>query len=97
MYTEKEMSRRFQRVRFSAFVHGGVDVLVTHAPAKGYGDLDDLPPRGFETFNRIITKYRPAYMLHGHIHKSYGRIKSEYTHKAGTKIINVCGYKIIDV
>ena len=96
MYTEKDMCRRFRRLRLSLWRKGGCDVLVTHSPAKGWGDLDDLPHRGFDVFNDIMTKYRPKLMLHGHIHKSYGRIKREYIHTSGTKIMNVCGYKIID-
>ena len=96
MYTEQDMRRRFRRLRLSLWRKGGCDVLVTHAPAKGWGDMEDLPHNGFDVFNGIMTKYRPKLMLHGHIHQSYGRIKREYVHTSGTKIMNVCGYKIID-
>ena len=50
MYTEREMKLRALRLRPKAMLKGGVDVLVTHSPAKGYGDLEDLPHRGFDTF-----------------------------------------------
>ena len=92
MYSEGEMRLRYFRALPRIFLKGGIDVLVTHSPARGFGDLDDLAHRGFETFNEIIRKHRPKYMLHGHVHSSYGRIKKEHTHYAGTKILNVCGY-----
>lgn len=96
MYTEGEMFMRFLRTWPSLWMVGGVDVLVSHAPAKGYGDLEDVAHRGFGTFNAIMNRYRPKYMLHGHVHKSYGRIKREHIHESGTRILNVCGYGIIE-
>ena len=97
MYSESEMRRKYFRALPGIFLKGGIDVLVTHAPAKGFGDLDDRAHRGFETFNVIMRRYRPGYMLHGHVHRSYGRIKKEHSHEAGTKILNVCGYRVIEV
>ena len=96
MYTEREMRRRFRRLKYRAWLKG-VDVMITHAPAKGWGDLQDLAHNGFEVFNAVMTKYRPKVMLHGHIHTSYGRIKRDYVHLSGTKIMNVCGYRFIEV
>ncbi len=88
MYTEKEMVRRFNKVLPKAVIMGGVDILVTHAPAKGYGDLDDLPHQGFECFNDICRRLKPKYMLHGHVHKEYGHFVRERLHESGTRIIN---------
>ena len=72
MYTEREMERRIRRARRRLEVYEGIDILVTHAPASGYGDLEDLPHRGFECFNTFLDCYKPVYMLHGHVHKEYG-------------------------
>lgn len=33
---------------------GGVDILLTHAPARGVGNLDDRPHQGFACFNEAI-------------------------------------------
>ena len=96
MYTESEMRRRWLKLWPRVWLKGGVDILVTHAPAKGWGDLDDLAHRGFETFNGIMNRYSPKYMLHGHVHTAYGRIRRESVHPSGTKILNVCGYRIIE-
>ena len=97
MYTEREMRGRIRRLRGQAFLKGGVDILVTHSPAKGYGDLDDLPHRGYECFNDLMDKYKPSYMFHGHVHTNYGRIKRTYHHPSGTTIVNACGYRIIEL
>lgn len=96
-YTESEMRRRALKLMPAAAISHGIDVLVTHAPAAGYGDLDDLPHRGFETFNRVMDRYKPAYMLHGHVHTNYGRIEKEHLHPSGTKVLNVCGHQIIEL
>lgn len=97
MYTEKEMTSRVVRLAPKAFIAGGIDVLVTHAPAKGYGDLTDLPHRGYDVFNKVMSRYKPSYMLHGHVHANYGRIQTEYEHPSGTHIVNAYGFKIIDL
>ena len=72
---------------------GGCDILLTHAPAAGMGDLDDLPHRGFECFNTALESWGADYMVHGHVHKSYGYdFQRERQHVCGTTIINACGY-----
>ena len=97
MYSESEMRHRYWGVWPRLWVSGGVDVLVTHAPARGWGDLDDRAHTGFEVFNALMTRYRPKYMLHGHVHPSYGRVKREHVHVSGTRIVNVCGYRLIEL
>ena len=92
MYTEGEMKRRIGRLSANLMITGGFDVLLTHAPAEGYGDMEDLPHRGFSCFNRLLERYHPPYMLHGHVHKAYGRgFVRERKHPSGTRIINTCG------
>jgi Icc-related predicted phosphoesterase len=97
MYTEEDMAWRVIRARFQAKLHGGVDVIATHAPARGWGDLDDYPHRGFECFNPMLDGIAPRYLLHGHVHMGYGRIEREHVHPSGTRILNVCGSQIVDV
>ena len=71
-FTEAEMKKRVNRLRGKIDRHGGLDILVTHAPMHGYGDLTDLPHRGFTAFSALLDRYHPQLMLHGHIHLSYG-------------------------
>jgi Icc-related predicted phosphoesterase len=96
MYTESEMRIRARKLHLSATLKG-VDILVTHAPAKGYGDLEDYPHHGYKTFNRIMEWHRPQLMIHGHVHTTYGMIQTQRYHRCGTKIVNACGYKIIEI
>ncbi len=98
MFTEKEMRSRVRKIRRRLSMTNGFDLLITHSPAKGYGDMEDLPHQGFEVFNDLMEEYKPAYMFHGHVHSEYGRnIQTEYYHTAGTHIINVNGYRILDI
>lgn len=91
-YTEGEMMKRALLLAVKARLMGGIDVLVTHAPPRGYGDLDDLPHRGFDCFNRLLELVKPRILLHGHIHLDYGIIPREVKHPSGTRIINAFGF-----
>ena len=72
------------------------DILLTHAPCRGYGDMKDLPHMGFECFNGLLNKYSPQLHCYGHVHKEYGRIDRKLSHPSGTLLINGSGYQIID-
>ncbi len=100
MYTEEEMRRRVRRLNRRIALVGGVDVLLTHAPAYGVGDMDDLPHRGFECFNELIERWQPAYMVHGHVHREYGadfcRVR-EAGAGGGTQVVNAYGFTSIDM
>ena len=96
-FTEAEMARRAARLALLAQASGGVDLVVTHAPARGYGDLDDLPHRGFEAFDRLLDRTRPRYLLHGHVHMEYGRIERAREHPCGATVVNCCGSYVLDI
>lgn len=96
MYTEREMQGKIRRLWPQLFRYKGFDVLVTHAPVRNMGDLDDLPHRGFRCFEDLLKKYRPKYMLHGHVHRNYGvniPVKREFQ---DTVIINSFEHHILD-
>ena len=71
-YTERQMARRIRKLRFQLWRAGGVDLVVTHSPAQGYGDGEDYAHRGFECLLSLLDRYKPMYMVHGHVHMSYG-------------------------
>lgn len=96
-FTEQQMRLRIGKLALLARATGGLDLLVTHAPARGYGDLEDLPHRGFESFSYYMDKLRPLYMLHGHVHLNYGRIARARTHPCGTRIVNAFGSQVIEI
>lgn len=87
-YTEAQMRRRINRLRFALWRAGGVDIVVTHAPAAGLGDSDDPAHWGFEAFLPLLDKYKPRYMLHGHVHLRYGCDQTRVRSYGSTQIIN---------
>ena len=72
------------------------DILLTHAPCRGYGDMEDLPHRGFECFNYLLNKYSPQLHCYGHVHREYGRLERQVRHPSGTLLVNGSGHQIID-
>jgi len=74
MYTERQMALRVWRLAWKLRRRRGFDILLTHAPARGVGDLEDLPHRGFETFLRLMDRWRPRYHVYGHVHQEYGAL-----------------------
>ncbi len=86
-YSPFDMKVRSWRLQRKIKKAGGVDILLTHAPASGLGDEEDLPHRGFAVFNELLDQYHPKYMVHGHVHLNYGNIPRERTY-GETTIIN---------
>ena len=96
-YTERQMRRRIRKLRFQLWKTKGVDIVVTHAPPKGVGDLDDAAHRGFESLLELLDKYNPQYLIHGHVHLRYGLDQPrEHTYK-NTKVINACERFVFDI
>ena len=89
-YTEEEMRYRMWKAIPKILWNGGVDILVTHAPAFGINDGDDLPHMGFRAFRTILEKFKPKYFLHGHVHMRYGRKHKRIDSYLETTIINAC-------
>ena len=97
MYTERQMKRRIGRLKFSLIRHKGIDILVTHAPARHFNDFDNLPHRGFECFNELLKKYTPQFFFHGHIHRSYGANIPQISKSGDTTVINAFEYCITEI
>ena len=94
-YSEEKMQRRIRHMSWK--LRKGVDIVITHAPVAGFGDLDDLPHRGFASFRTLIDKYSPQFLLHGHVHADYGHgLRREYEY-GGTRIINVGDTYILEI
>lgn len=97
MYTEREMQRRVRRLRFKLWRSKGFDILLTHAPAYQLGDDTDLAHTGFQVFLELIDKYRPRYLIHGHVHQSYQHDFKRVRQRGDTQSINAFGYYILEI
>ena len=87
-YTEEEMARRIRRLRFALWKAGGVDIVIAHAPAQGYGDGEDRAHKGFACMLDLIDQYQPRYFIHGHVHASYVANLVREHRRGETTIIN---------
>lgn len=101
-YTQGQMLARFwrlaprlilNRLRYGRYV----DVFLTHAPPLGIHNGPDLPHRGFLAFIRVMDYFRPRYLIHGHIHRSYGFGQATETRYRQTQVINTAGYRVLTI
>jgi Icc-related predicted phosphoesterase len=99
-YTEHEMAWRARRLipklLWNRRWRGRyLDIFIAHSPPKGIHDRLSSAHRGFPVFTRLLKRFRPRLMLHGHVHR-YG--PSDWrTHFQNTTVINVVPYCIIDL
>ena len=96
-YTDNEMRLRILKLRFRLWLMKGVDIVVTHAPPEGLGDGEDRAHWGFNALRELIDKYHPQYLVHGHVHMSYGHEISRVIDYNGTKIVNAYERYVIEL
>lgn len=96
-FSEKEMKKRYKKMKGQLFWNKGIDVLVTHAPAAGIHDDCDECHKGFEVFNEIIEKYKPKYFVHGHVHMNYGRKFPREDMVGETRVVNAYQRYVIEI
>lgn len=96
-YSEQQMRKRIKKLKWKIWWHRGVDIVVTHAPPQGVGDSEDFTHRGFASFLEFIDRYKPRYLLHGHVHLQYGQDKIREREYNGTKVINVCERYVLEL
>jgi len=96
-HTEWQMRWKVWKARFQIWRKRGVDIVLTHAPPKGIHDGKDLCHTGFGSFVKLIEKYKPRYLIHGHVHKSYGYSEEKITQVRETKVVNVQEKHILEI
>jgi Icc-related predicted phosphoesterase len=101
-YTETEMALRvwrlvphllLNRLRYGRYL----DVLLTHAPPLGIHNGPDVAHRGFGAFLRLIERFQPCYLIHGHIHRAYNFSPVTETRYRRTLVINTAGYRLLNL
>lgn len=73
-----------------------LDIFLTHATPRHIHDHEDPCHKGFECFNWFIDKYKPTYMIHGHIHLYDMREERVSVHN-DTTIINAYAHYILEL
>lgn len=99
-WTERQQARRMRKVARSAARRRlrdgrGVDVLLTHAPARGVGDAEDPCHRGFDCLHDAVRRMRPKLLVHGHIHPHGNQVPDR--HIGDTLVVNTVGFRILDI
>ena len=74
----------------------GIDLFVTHSPARDIHDGKDVAHRGFHSFLRYMRWYRPRFMLHGHVH-TWDRRKTVRTQFESTCVLNINPFTVLEV
>ncbi len=74
----------------------GVDLFVTHSPARNIHDGRDFAHRGFDSFINFLKWYRPRYMLHGHVH-TWDRRKVVRTQFRSTCVLNINPFTVLEL
>ena len=99
-FTELQMMVRIARIiprlLFNRLFHGRyLDILLTHAAPFGIHDQPDPTHVGFRSFLWFMERFRPRYLLHGHIHL-YDLNARRITHYRGTTVINVYDHYLLE-
>ncbi len=68
-----------------------VDVVVSHNSPQGIHDRDDDIHYGFQGLRLYIDRAKPKVLVHGHQHVS------KETAVGDTRVIGVCGHKVIEL
>lgn len=96
-YTEAEMRARIRKLHWKLKRLGGVDIVVTHAAPQGLGDDQDPAHWGFAALRELLEKYCPSYLVHGHVHITYGYNRPRVIEHQGTKIVNAYERYVLEV
>lgn len=82
---------------YNRIIHGRwLDILLTHSPPYQLNDRDDPCHKGFRVFRNFMRVFKPAYLLHGHVHL-YDQNAERETRYHQTRIINVYDHYVLDV
>ena len=85
------------RFLWNRLVHGRyVDIILTHAPAKGLGDGKDQCHSGFNAFLWLMRRLKPKYLVHGHVHLYDQNRRRTYDYNE-TTVVNAYNHVVIDI
>ena len=71
-----------------------LDVLVTHSAPFGVQDGTDRAHAGFRTFLWIMRKFKPRYLIHGHVHL-WDRNQPRVSRYLETTVVNAYDHVVV--
>jgi len=95
-YREYQMRRMIWRL-LPGLWFGGVDIVVTHAPPRHIRDAEDRCHRGFNSFLKLIARFKPRLFIHGHIHAHFTDPSQRVTQVGDTQVINAFAWHFLEV
>ena len=72
-----------------------IDILLTHASPKGIHDKEDLCHLGFKSFLMFMRRFKPRYLVHGHIHL-YDLSEVRTTKYLDTLVVNAYSHYLLN-
>ncbi len=96
-FREREMRAQIRRLWFPLWRLKRLDVLMTHAPPRHIHDAEDRCHRGFSCYGDFIKRYKPRFLIHGHIHRHFEQPEDRISVVDRTEVINSYGYYIFEI
>jgi len=96
-YRDYQMRQMIWRMTPGLWFKGGVDMVITHAPPRHIHDAEDRCHRGFDSFLKLINRFKPRYFIHGHIHAYITDPSQRVTLVGNTHVINTFAYHLLEV
>ena len=79
------------KIRYGRYL----DIFLTHASPRHIHDKEDPCHLGFECFNWFIKKFKPTYLIHGHIHL-YDIREQRITKVEQTTVLNAYAHYVLE-
>ena len=73
-----------------------LDILLTHAAPAGIHDRDDPCHRGFKSFIWFMKRFKPKYLIHGHVHL-YDINAQRASRFDDTTVLNAYNHIVLDL
>lgn len=96
-YREYQMRRMIWRMTPMLWLKGGVDLVLTHAPPRHIHDAEDRCHRGFNCYLKLISRFKPRYFIHGHIHAHFTDSTQRVTRVGNTDVLNAVGFHVLEI
>ncbi len=82
----------FNKIRYGRYL----DIFLTHASPLGIHDKEDLCHKGFSSYVWFLKKFKPRFMVHGHIHL-YDSQETRVSQLDTTTIVNAFSHYTIEI